>query len=939
MLCSTQRKILDRFALKRSVMAMSGVLVTTLGAAYAQAQDSTDAVEAASQSQSEAVELQEIVVTGTLIRGAEPVGSNSQTFGLERIEETAAISANDLLSSIPQITNQFNQVPLSNLNIAVNQVQTARPEIRSLGNAVVATSPTLVLINGHRIAGVGTTQSSVDPDLIPMGAIERVDVMSEGGSATYGADAVAGVINFITRRRFDGVQVSGNLGFGEDYDQWSGSIIAGKDWGTGSAFFSYSNANTDALFRRDRDYARELDYSSQPYVGADFTCANPNLTNSPLLVAFIGGPILSPFGAPTPYAAPDFVQGTANRCDNSQNSTMVPESERQGLFLSLTQEVGDSTVIDVRAFHGERETEARSEAVGVVGLGSNNPAAAALPEGLVVGDTGMTFFGFPIENRALVNFSFAPVLGPNPLTQTVDLEEWGTDFEITHNINDNWQIKGLANYSESESFYNLQQINQARLDAAGSASDPASAINPLDITSTNRALIDDLIDNELAAEVHDEILQLRAIAEGEVFTLPGGEVRLAIGYEYMDQALKKRQANDIRRGTLGSFSFAHYDRDVNSYFAELLVPLIGDGNAVAGAQSLMLSLAVREDDYSDFGKTTNPKIGISYEPFDGLRIRGNWGTSFTAPNALDQLGGVNNIFGVGNTHPFVPAGHAPDSMWYTVTIQGANTPLSPQEADTWSLGFDIEPADGVNLSASYYEIEFTDILSIPTPSADIFDDFPTTNFVSATGELSADLVRSFASQVDGGLAQVDPLLNAGAQFYSLIDFRVGNYGILNIAGLDFSASWVRDTSFGSFDLGLNGNYQLDRDEQVSNFTPVRDQLDEDASLLSMRLSGGVNIGDFRAQATLNHSQGYDLTPTNSAPPQVEIDDYNTVDLFFKYDLGSRFGDFEDVSVTLNIDNVFDEDPPELRRTQPGDGGFGNGFTLGRMFILGATVKF
>ena len=209
MLSVSQRKMLKGFAIKRSVMAMSGVLLTTLGAAYAQAQDGVDA-EAKAKSISAAIELNEIVVTGTLIRGSAPVGSNSQSFGVERIEETASISANDLLSSIPQVSNQFNQVPLSNLNIAVNQVQTARPSIRNIGNSTTATSPTLVLINGHRIAGVGTNQSSVDPDMIPMGAIERVDVMAEGGSATYGADAVAGVINFITRRRFDGFQISGN---------------------------------------------------------------------------------------------------------------------------------------------------------------------------------------------------------------------------------------------------------------------------------------------------------------------------------------------------------------------------------------------------------------------------------------------------------------------------------------------------------------------------------------------------------------------------------------------------------------------------------------------------------------------------------------------------------------------------------------------------------
>jgi iron complex outermembrane recepter protein len=892
------------------------------------------------EDQAAAEDSSDIVVTGTLIRGVAPVGSNSITLGEARIEETGAISANDLLASVPQVTSQFNNVPLADLNIAVNQVQTSRPRIRGIGNAVTATSPTLVLINGHRIAGVGTNQSSVDPDMIPFGAIARVDVMTEGGSATYGADAVAGVINYITRRRFDGVKVDADYGLADDYSQWSGRVTAGKEWATGSAYVSYSYAWTDSLFGRDRDYARTLDYSSLPYRDFNLTCSNPNLTLSTLLVAFVGGPVLANFGN-VPYASPGFVQNTANRCDNSENSTLVPKSERHGVFASVNQEIGDRTTIDLRGFYGKRSTEARSEAVGTVGVGPLNPAAATVAAaGLVVGPTGGTFFGFPLENRALVQFSFAPALGTSPLTQSVDLEEYGADLEITHDFTDDWQLKALGNWSQSNSLFNLQQVNQSRLDAAGQAGGATTSLNPLNVASANSALINDIIDNELAGQVKDRLIQLRAIVEGRLASLPGGDIRLAVGAEYMHESLRKRQGTDIRRGTLGTLAYTSYKRNVQSVFGELVVPIIGEGNSFEGAHTLVFSAAGRYDHYSDFGNTFNPKFGLTFEPVKGFRIRGNWGTSFTAPNALDQLGGLNNVIQVAQTAPFQPAGNPAPSTAYSVIIQGSQSPLGPQEATTWSVGVDLEPTPGLKVSASYYDVKFTNIIRIPTPGPDIFTDFATTNFVAPPGgSLSAAQVRDFAAQVPGVSAQVETLISQGQTFYSLIDFRTGNFGVLDLSGLDFSASYVRETSFGSFDLALNGNLQLKRKEQVSPTSATRDVLDRDTSNLSLSASAGVDIGNFRAQATLYHSQGFKLTPTNSVPPQTEIDSFNTVNLFFKYDVPSQSGMLKDLSFTLNVNNVFDAEPPELRRSNPNDRGYGNGFTLGRMFIIGASKKF
>jgi iron complex outermembrane recepter protein len=897
--------------------------------AHAQEAEEMEAEDAASR---------DIIVTGTLIRGTAPVGANTITVGEARIEETGAISSNELLASIPQVSNFFNNVPLAQINsLTTGRVQTNRPNIRGIGNTTIAVSPTLVLVNGHRIAGVGVANSNVDPDMIAVGAISRVDVVTEGGSATYGADAVAGVINFITHRRFDGVRVDGSYGFADDYSQWNGGVTAGRTWSTGSVYASYAYARTDPLYGRDRDFAQVLDYSSQPYLPADLTCSNPNLTLSTFL---------TPFNvriSDTPYAAPGFVENTANRCDNNENATLVPKSERHTVFAGLNQELGDRTTIDVRGFYGRRTTENRSEAEGQVALGAGNPAAGSLPAGLVVGPAGTIDIGLgfpvPIDRRALVNFSFAPVLGPSPLVQSALLEEWGADVELKHDITDDWQLQGLAAYSEGNSRFNAQSVSAERLAAAGQGTTPETAINPLDITQTNRALINDLIDNEVAGQAKSRLLQLRAIAEGRLLALPGGDVRLAVGAEYIDEKLSSRQGAEIRRGALNSADFNSIGRNLYSAFGELQVPIFGEENAFDGMRSLVISAAARYDHYSDFGGTFNPKIGVTYEPVKGFRIRGNWGTSFTAPSLVDLLGGLQLINTTQNVHPFQPSGTPPPPNSYTVVIQGTRLPLQPQEADTWSVGVDVEPARDLRFSLSYYEVKFKNIISIPTPSADIFTDFADTNFVSGTG-LSADVVRGFASQVPGGLAQVEPLIDAGQTFYSLIDFRVGNYGILDIAGLDFSGNYRKDTGFGSFDLGFNGNLQLRRIEQVSPLGGARDRLEvDDSPELTFQLLGGVDIGTFRAQATWNHSASYRIIPTPSVPPQNRVGAFNTVNLFFKYDVPADSGLMQGLRFTVNVNNVLDEDPPQLRRNQPGDFGYANGFTLGRMFILGVSKKF
>jgi iron complex outermembrane receptor protein len=190
---------------RRSVIG--GVALVALLPAAALAQDASADGDAASSGD-------DIVVTGTLVRGIAPPGANVIGVTAAAIEETGATNVNQVLQTIPQLASFGNlQQPLANSNeVAVN-----RPNLRSLpGFNTSGGSSTLVLMDGHRLVGMGVTSTSPDPDIIPPGILERVEIVPDGGSAIYGSDAVAGVMNFITIKRFNGVKVYASYGIDDD---------------------------------------------------------------------------------------------------------------------------------------------------------------------------------------------------------------------------------------------------------------------------------------------------------------------------------------------------------------------------------------------------------------------------------------------------------------------------------------------------------------------------------------------------------------------------------------------------------------------------------------------------------------------------------------------------------------------------------------------------
>lgn len=937
--------------------AVAGVAAIALVPGLAAAQ------EGSAQNALTEISMDEIVVTGTILRGAPPVGSNVVSVGQEQIASTGATTSNELLASVPQVSNLFNTVPNSRLSIASNQIQVVRPNLRNLAPETSSSASTLVLFDGHRIAPVGVTQNAIDPDLIPTIAIERVEVVTDGGSATYGSDAVGGVINFITRKRFDGVKVTARYGFANDYQQVDAGAIFGKDWGSGSLFAAYNYQHNDAIFGRDRDWIRQVDWLAATPTPLGRQCSPGNIQ--------IGQNM---------FALPSLAAG-ANSCDPTDDSTSVPRSTRHGALVGLHQELADWLTVDLRGFYGERKSTSLSPLRGNVTL--SGVSSPGFPPFLPPRFRNFYYTPVPGQNATAsqtVFFSLAPLLGRNSAASTSEFQEWGANAEFEAKLTDNWQLRTLFNYSRSNSEFHIEEMNQVLLNAFANGTTAASAINFYNPgTGTNDlANIQQLVDSERAGQGREELFNGRAILDGTLFTLPGGDVKLAVGYEYMRDTFQQRTSVDAPIGTIQSVAYTPYRRSVHSVFGEVQVPIVGAGNRMSFIHSLTLAGSFRYDHFSDFGSTTNPKIGVNFKPVSWLGFRGNYSTSFNAPSPVDQLGALRNTAGFFPfNQPFVRPGDNP-TVTGIVALQGSNPGLRSQTADTWSVGIDIDPpfAEGLHASANYYNVKFKNRISIPSPDPTIYTNFPNL-ITSDPAGLTLTQIQDFLNASGAPNAAATLATAAGrcnpatgvCNVYALIDFRQGNYGTLDIEGLDFSANYRLTTGFGGIDAAVSGNYTLSRESQTQAGAPVIDELraftrtlpdgtvvthSAGTSRLQLSASLGADIGHFRAQATLNHSSGYGLVrcdatttpaclasttgvPTQTGRPQDRVGAFDTFNLFFKYDVPGDSRLLKDLELTLNVNNVFDTDPPVFR--QIGQNGYANGFTLGRLIQIGLSKKF
>lgn len=833
--------------------------------------------------------LEEIVVTGTYIRGSHGVGTNVITIDRAAIDRAGFATARDIIRSLPQNSRG---------GVAENTVIGQASSNFTSGSAVnlrgLGTDSTLVLVDGRRIPVAGIDANFADISSIPAGAIERVEVLPDGASAIYGADAVAGVVNFIMRTDYEGAETKVRYGSVTDggLRELTVNQTFGTAWTGGNALLSYEHYEQKPLPYSDRSFTRSADL--RPLGGDDFR----GIYSSP-------GNILDNNFQPL-YAVPkgqdgrhltnaDLLPGQINRADN-KGATLdtFARQNRDSAYAKLNQDITEGISAFAEGRYSERNARFRSgPQSSLVFVPASNP-----------------FFVDPF-NRGFtyIAYDFTPDLG-----EYVNDSKVKTGAGVVGGSADlfsDWQLRVYAAYSEERSKRLTNGIDMTALSAALADPNPATAFNPFgDGSFTNAATLAGL--RAISTMKSDSwIWSGNAIMDGTLFTLPGGAVKLAVGADYRMERLDFSVDNP---------GFSYYlerrlRRDVTAFFGEMIIPVVGTGNSLPGIERLTLSVAGRHESYEDEkfqpggnlkrdpGSTTNPKVGLEWVPVNDLTLRAAYGKSFRAPN-LPTLGNPTNAGPVVLDDPTSPTGHSAG-----IYRQGVDDNLRNEKSKNWTFGLNVKPEQlpGFTFDASYFGIRFKDRISTPSaPGSVLFQEDryrsiitrnPTQAQIDAVCDATFQGDRSVC--VQGGIA-------------AIIDGRLINIATSDVDGIDANVAYGFDSGgYGRFDATLGASYILNFKESFGSSSAVYDLVDTVHHPIDLVMRGSLTWTGDQGLSVTGFVTYQDSYTDDVSTPNRKIDSHTTFDLAISYDTAERFqgGWMRDWQVSLNVQNVFDKDPP------------------------------
>src|SRR4051812_799552 len=200
------------------------------------------------------VEAVTVTATGTSIKGIAPVGTNLITVDAGAIKASGAVTTEEIFNQIPQLANTFNTQTVSPTAINIGGV---RPSIRyNPAQTILGNSSTLLLLDGHNLVGISGLATTPDVGGIPTIVLRQVDVLPDGASSIYGANAIAGVINMVTRDSYQGFSAQGSVGVADGYSSFQAAVMAGTDWGDGGVYLAFEHKDNTYLMARDRSYTK-----------------------------------------------------------------------------------------------------------------------------------------------------------------------------------------------------------------------------------------------------------------------------------------------------------------------------------------------------------------------------------------------------------------------------------------------------------------------------------------------------------------------------------------------------------------------------------------------------------------------------------------------------------------------------------------------------------
>jgi iron complex outermembrane receptor protein len=830
---------------------------------------------------------EEVIITGTHVRGEQPVGEHVISLNRDDIDTSGAATVQDFLRTLPQT---FGGGPTEDTHFspeaATNSGLGTGINLRGLGARA-----TLVLINGKRLALSGTEAAFADVENIPLAAVERIDILPDSASALYGADAVGGVVNFVMRDNFTGAETLARGGTGTQNTQREYQLAQtlGSHWDAGNAMVSVEYYRRDDLPASARRYATN---NLVPLGGSNFGTLPSNPGN-----IIVGNQTYAiPHGQDgTALTASALVAGSQNLSDAYIDSDLLPSQRRLSLYASGKQGLTDTLAVFGNAMLSQRDARMQQS-----GLQQSFLVPSSNP--FYVNPTGGT-------DPVVMDYNFLDDIGPTFTDVLV------TDLNFTLGVNVDvataWKVSLYANYAqEKENQFTGGEVDQTALAAALADPDPATAFNPFgDGSHTNPATLKTLATG--SRYYFDSRLRSADVtADGPIGNLPGGAIKLALGADQRNQVFDTvyplTAVTPVSRTSLS--------RNVTAAFGELTVPLFGKDNGAMGYRRLDLSFAGRYEHYGDFGQAATPKFGMVWAPFDAVALRGTWGRSTRAPT-LSDLNTSQNV--VVASYPL--ADKSSTQGFSNVLIEsGKNAALTLERARSWTTGIDLDArqwAAGLTFSATYFNIDFRNRIENPEFSADILDDPVFAGLVTRNPS---------AEQIDSACSQGRNLLGTAAAcrqsaVTAILDLRTQNAASVRTQGLDFNVSYDRVWAPGTLKLRLDGTYLFRFTQQEEAGAPPQQLLDTQNNPINLKMRGTLSWQQRRWGATvgINFQNHYmDIL----SEPNRTVSSYTTLDTQLRYELAPFGANFlENTRIELNAINVFNASPPFLNNSVAGLG--------------------
>ena len=923
------------------------------------------AQEAAPAAQ-EATTLDRIEVTGSRIRG---VNMETQqpivTLSREEIQKQGFTSVADVLQNLtsagsPAISR--SEALASGENVGGYYI-----DIRNLG-----ANRTLVLVNGKRLGA--TTGGYQDLSQIPMSAIDRMEILKDGASAIYGSDAIAGVVNVITRKRFEGAEATAYVGqFGEgDGETQQYSFTVGQTSDRGGTTLSVEYSKEEPVFAGDRWFSK-WGNAGPDYPGSGFSPVSQN--GSWYGPCGPGGAdtwcTLSDGGDPTNLA--DYRPHTTADNANSNLQMMLRTGiERRSVFASTTYDVSDSISFDADVLYNQRITDQQIAGYPYQSLAFDTQLSgdsAFNPVGEDI-DFRRRLWEVPRTTRSeLETYRFAG--GFKGFFQLAD-KYW--DWDVGALLNRNSLSKtghGDASLIATRQALGPSFINGDGIAQCGTAADPISLDNcrpwnPLlpNGVAGQGSLADADLQTFMFPYFTDtgttRTTSYTANVSGSLAELPAGDLGIAMGYEHRKESGRFVPDAFAQSGEYTGLAATTTEGDyaLDEFYVELNIPVLAD---MAFAKELTFNVASRYSDYSNFGDTTNSKFGFTWRPIDSVLVRGTWSEGFRAPTVSDLFGGISQSFeyytdpcdtsfgsvaGSPQCLADVPAGYrqpasdpdgladGPGTQTPIPFLSGSSPNLTPETSESSTLGVVWSPefVEGLNMSLDWWNIRIDNTIVGDDPTAMLDDCY----------------IRGIQSRCQGpNTFTRDPVTGEITE----LSFGLRNAGFVETEGFDFDLNYRMETDYGRFGLAWLSTYVSKNEIKVDNLEGVPSQQNGFGGNFRLRSNASLSwdLGEFGATWTARYYSGVKENcyfadrcslPNYAAPDtQGNIVPLNELGSTTFHDVQVRWNAPWNATVSLGANNVF-EKYASPNYDQPNSGySYYGGFDIGRFVYMKYQQRF